>query len=96
MSQSRGSAGGKGWLALGAFVLMAPLVACGDDAEDVSEQPAGPDQAADRWTEEVIEYKLAVVDQGGFVSIDDPVIDRYASALDRAEAVCPEGRTYAL
>ena len=95
MSQSRRSAGGKGWLVLGAFVLIASLVACGDDAEDVPEQPAAPnaEQAPDRWTEDDIEYKLAVVDQGGFVSTDDPVIDRYASALDRAEAVCPEGRT---
>ena len=96
MSHPRSSVGGTGSLALGAFVLTVSLVACGDNAPNVAEQPAAPDvaeQPADRWTEEDIEYKLAVIDQGGFVSTDDPVIDRYAAALDGAEAVCPEGRT---
>jgi hypothetical protein len=35
MSHQRRSVGGKGWLALGAFVLMASLVACGDNASRV-------------------------------------------------------------
>lgn len=60
-----------------------------DDAAEMSDDVA----AGGGWTEDDIEYKLAVVDEGGFVSTDDPVIDRYASALDEAEAVCPENRT---
>ena len=44
------------------------------------------------WTDEDIEYKLAVVDSGGFVRHDDPKIASYARALDRADSSCPESR----
>lgn len=87
MDQSRRTIWGKGWLVVGALVMAATVVACADDAPDAVESPA------DRWTEEDIEYKLAVIDEGGSVSTDDPVIDRYATALDNAENVCPESRT---
>ena len=45
------------------------------------------------YTENDIEYKLAVVDKGGFVPLDDPVIKRYEQALDALEPKCTESRT---
>ena len=45
------------------------------------------------YTENDIEYMLAVVDKGGFVPHDDPVIKRYDQALDALEPKCTESRT---
>lgn len=87
LDPSRRPDAGKGWLVVGVFALVTFVVACADDAPGVEAPPA------DRWTEEDIEYKLAVIDEGGSVSTDDPVIDRYAAALDNAENVCPESRS---
>lgn len=92
MDQSSRPVGMRGWLVVGVFVMMATVIACGDNAPGAVE-PVVPPADSDGWTEEDIEYKLAVADEGGFVSTDDPVIDRYAAALDNAEAVCPESRT---
>jgi hypothetical protein len=39
-----------------------------------------------------IEYKLATIQQGGYVSKDDPLLVRFAQALDRLETKCPEPR----
>jgi len=80
----------KRWLVVGLLLMLAGFSACGDDTPG-GVAPTGP--SADGWTDEDIEYKLAVIDEGGFVSTDDPVIDRYATALDNAESVCPESRT---
>ena len=82
--------GRRGWLIARAVLIIALLSACGSDTPGA----VGPvDSSVSGWTDEDIEYQLAVVDEGGFVSTDDPVIDRYAEALDNAEAVCPESRT---
>jgi hypothetical protein len=43
-------------------------------------------------TEARLEYKLAVVHTGGYVNEDDPIVQRFAGALDRLEAKCPESR----
>lgn len=77
------------WIAAWIALLMLSVVACGGGSDPgvVTQPDTGG------WTEEDIEYQLAVVDTGGFVATDDPVIDRYATALDNAESVCPEGRT---
>lgn len=85
MDQSRR----RTWIAAWMALLMMSVVACGGGS--TPEVDTQPDTGG--WTEEDIEYKLAVVDAGGFVATDDPVIDRYATALDNAESVCPEGRT---
>jgi hypothetical protein len=45
------------------------------------------------WTEDDIEWKLAAIDNGGDVALDDPTIDVFAIRLDRLEAVCLEDRT---
>lgn len=39
-----------------------------------------------------MEYKLAVIDRGGYVREDDPLVVRFGRALDRLEAKCPETR----
>ncbi len=39
-----------------------------------------------------LEYKLAVIHKGGFVSEDDPLVMQFARALDGLEAKCPETR----
>lgn len=44
------------------------------------------------WSESDVEYQLAVIDIGGFVSYDDPAIDLYASALNALEPKCIEDR----
>jgi hypothetical protein len=87
---------------LSAVVLTVGLVGCGSgggtstSAElevDGAEVAEAPDGSAAGWTEDDIEYKLAVVDAGGFVDTGDPVIEVYAAALDDAEGVCAEDRT---
>jgi len=57
------------------------LVACGGGVEE--EPPA---------QESSIAYKLAVIDSGGDVPKDDPLVAAFATALDRLEATCPEDR----
>lgn len=54
-------------------------------------EPSPPADEPD-WTDEDVEYQLAVIDTGGFVPHDDPVIEKYARALDGAEKRCPEDR----
>ncbi|WP_344106597.1 hypothetical protein [Nocardiopsis rhodophaea] len=73
-----------------------------EDAEqqEVEESPKPPSSPAPepepeheaKWTEDDVEYKLAVVDEGGYVPLDDPVIGDYARALDAAEEKCTQGR----
>ncbi len=45
------------------------------------------------YSEEDVEYKLAVIDAGGFVDPNDPSIDSYAALLDSLETKCEEERT---
>ena len=59
---------------------------CGDFQE-------GSEEGAGRATPEPsTEYKLAVIQEGGHVSPDDPAVTQYASALDRLEEKCPDER----
>jgi hypothetical protein len=44
------------------------------------------------WSDDDIEYQLAVIETGGYVSPDDPLVDRFAAALDRAERKCDQDR----
>jgi hypothetical protein len=61
------------------MVLPMVATACGDpDARSASEAS--------------LEYKLAVLQKGGYVSDDDPMMRRFAGVLDRLEAKCPESR----
>ena len=63
-----------------AVLLSAP--ACGaSDSEQSTHEP-----------EPSLEYKLAVLDRGGFVADDDPLIARFGRAMDGLEARCPETR----
>lgn len=39
---------------------------------------------------ETVQYKLAVVDSGGYVAPDDPVVGEFAIALDVLEGRCPD------
>jgi hypothetical protein len=39
-----------------------------------------------------IEYKLAAIQQGGYVREDDPLVVQFGEALDRLESKCPEPR----
>jgi hypothetical protein len=39
-----------------------------------------------------LEYKLAVVQRGGYVAEDDPLVMRFGRALDRLVSKCPETR----
>ena len=61
-------------------------------------QPAAQGQApsssggSSGWTDSDMEYQLAVIDAGGFVSYDDPVISQYDRALDALEPKCTEPR----
>ena len=50
-----------------------------------------PDTTA--YSEDDSEYQLAVLDAGGFVPLDDPVIDTYANLLDSIDPKCEEDRT---
>lgn len=52
-----------------------------------------PEPSGSRYSEDDTEYKLAVIDAGGFVDLDDPSIDAYARALDAAEAKCTDKRS---
>ena len=64
------------------------------EAPAVSQATSSLAPASDTsYTENDIEYKLAVVDKGGFVPHDDPVIKRYDQALDALEPKCTESRT---
>ena len=92
MNQSRASSAKKPCGIAFLWVLMVSVTACSVSAPRVAESDEPSSNGAE-WTENDIEYKLAVVDAGGFVSTDDPVIDSYATALDNAESVCPEHRT---
>jgi len=52
-----------------------------------------PEPSRSGYSEDDTEYKLAVIDAGGFVDLDDPSIDAYARALDAAEAKCTDKRS---
>jgi hypothetical protein len=52
-----------------------------------------PERSESRYSEDDMEYKLAVIDAGGVVDFDDPSIDAYARALDAAEAKCTDKRS---
>ncbi len=41
---------------------------------------------------ESLEYKLAVVNEGGFVAEDDPLVGRFKSVLDNLQPKCTESR----
>jgi hypothetical protein len=58
-----------------------------------TEAPEDTDEAKSGYSEDDIEYKLAVIDEGGFVDPNDPSIDAYAAVLDRLETKCEEDRT---
>ena len=46
------------------------------------------------YSEDDPEYQLAVLDADGFVDYDDPSIDAYARALDKAEGKCKDERRH--
>ena len=50
------------------------------------------DPADETASDASIEFKLATIQQGGYVSSDDPLTARFAQALDRCEIKCPEPR----
>lgn len=54
--------------------------------------PDGDSSPSQSRNEDSVEYKLAVVDEGGFVAPDDPVVDSYATLLDFLEPKCNENR----
>lgn len=43
-------------------------------------------------TTSTLEHKLAVIQQGGYVPEDDPLVMQFTRALDQLEAKCPESR----
>lgn len=46
----------------------------------------------ERPSNESVEYKLATIQQGGYVSKDDPLVVRFGHVLDRLDSKCPEPR----
>ena len=85
------------------LILAFAVTACGVEDPEGGSQSAEEetptetqDEAAEdgpKWSEDDVEYKLAVIDEGGFVDHDDKRIDDYANALNRAERKCKEDRT---
>jgi hypothetical protein len=75
-------------LALAAGVVALGLIAGGSSSPG-DERTRGVSTAAD---EDSLEYKLAVIHKGGYVSKDDDLVRTYRGALTRAAAACPEGR----
>jgi len=84
------------------LVLLVMNLGSGDD-----NQPAAQGQASSSsdggssgssssgssgWTDSDMEYQLAVIDAGGFVPYNDPVISQYDRALDALEPKCTEPR----
>lgn len=85
--------------AVAGFALALILIAYGSGGGGGSESNGSGDSegssgssgnARGSASSETVEYKLAVVDTGR--PPDDSTVARYASALDSAEAVCPEAR----
>ena len=46
----------------------------------------------ERPREPTVEYKLATIQQGAYISGDDPLVARFGQALDRLESKCLEPR----
>lgn len=53
----------------------------------------GEEDGAASYSEDDTEYKLAVIDAGGFVPLDDPSIGTYARLLDSLDGKCSEERS---
>ena len=88
---------------VGTLIVMAVLIAaCGGSTQD--EQPAAANPAVTSASpvataakqsssvENSIEYKVAVVDAGGYVDPDDSIVSVYRSALSRAESNCSNSK----
>jgi len=65
-------------------VVLILSAGCADTDTAGGEGPDTPESS--------LEYQLAVIHKGGFVAEDDPLVMRFARALDRLEAKCPETR----
>jgi len=76
----------------GVLVVIVLTILIGTGGDDTV-TPRVNTQATAEWSDEDIEYKLAVIERGGFVQYSDKRIDEYASILNRANAKCKEGRT---
>jgi hypothetical protein len=68
-------------------LVLAVATACGGEGADSGD-------AAARATPDTPEYKLAVIDAGGYVNPSDPIVGSYARALDRLEERCEDSRTF--
>jgi hypothetical protein len=74
----------RGWL-IGAFLVTAACVPLNGD-------PSPSDQR--EGVEDTPEYKLAVIDEGGYVDPADPVVDRFARVLDKLQRKCSDSRSF--
>ena len=84
----------------GAILLLAACTSDDDATTTVeptateAETPTStPTDEPSGYSEDDAEYKLAVIDAGGFVATDDSSIDQYAALLDSLDAKCEEDRT---
>lgn len=59
----------------------------------VTSPPAPSTAVGSSYSSSDIEYKLAVIDEGGFLPVDDPSIVRYHRVLDDLQQVCGNSRT---
>jgi len=73
-------------LSVSVLLALGVTVACGDDSG------GGGGGGGNGASTESVEYKLAVVNEGGFVDTDDPLVGQFKSALDALEEKCTEGR----
>ena len=70
------------------------VAACEDQSEGPpAEDPAQDSETGASYSEDDSEYKLASIDAGEPLSLDDPSITMYARLLDELDAKCDDGRS---
>src|SRR5687767_3158567 len=85
---------------VGAFLLAAsalafPAFACGGEATEGQTSLPTPTNESESagYTEGDVEYQLAVIDEAiAPGDVDDPTIDKYATALDKLQRKCKDER----